>query len=487
MTDSHRTPDLTRRAFNTILAASAALCFVPRLAHAREVLDDVSRLNATEIDSLVRVASADSVSAALARAADAKQRVAMAGARHSQGGHIASTGGVTLDMRGFDRVLGVDAERKTALVQPGATWDDVQRAANPLGLAVAVQQSSNIFTVGGSVAVNCHGRDPRYGCLVETLREVTLMLADGRVVKASRTENPGLFAATVGGHGLTGVLLAIEIALEDDCWLDKRVTALTLDEYVPWLKDHVLARPGSTPAVDLHFARPSIRSSDLLERIIMVDYLRVPVDEAPRAALRGEKHVGLNKAVMALSRTGKTGKAIRWYLQEALADRPGSSQRISRNNAMRPEVRFLDYRAPGDTDILQEYFVPLTEFASFVRALRRTVQRRRVNLLSVTLRTLKRDDVTLLSYARDQMVAVVLYINVPRSDRGVRDSTAWTRELVDLTLAAGGTYYVPYQRWPTREQFARCYPRAGEFLAAKKQWDPDTRFDTRWAVEYLGT
>lgn len=479
--------DLGRREFNTGLAASAALTLVPRVIHAGEVIDDVSRLNATGIDSVVRVSSVDSVRAALERAADGKQRVATAGARHSQGGHIAYAGGVTLDMRAFKRVVRVDAVRKTALVEAGATWDDVQRAANPLGLAVAVQQSSNIFTVGGSIAVNCHGRDPRYGCVVETLREVTLMLADGRVVKASRTENPELFAATVGGYGLTGVLLEAEIALEDDGWLDKRVTALALDEYGPWLMERVLAPPASQPTVELHFARPSVRSRDMLERVIIVDYLRAAGQAAPRRSLRPERHIALNKAVMALSRTGETGKAIRWYLQESFADRPGSRQRISRNNAMRPEVRFLDYRARGNTDILQEYFVPLGEFAGLMRALKRVVPRHRINLLSVTLRTLRRDDVTLLGYARGDMIAIVLYINVPRSESGVRESTVWTRELVDLTLAAGGTYYLPYQRWPTREQFAACYPRAAEFIAVKKQWDADRRFNSRWAAQYLDT
>jgi len=312
------------------------------------------------------------------------------------------------------------------------------------------------------------------------------MLADGRVVTTSRTENPELFAATVGGYGLTGVLLEAEIALVEDGWLDKRVTALGLDEYVSWVGERVLATLASQPPVELHFARPSVRRRDLLERVIVVDYLRAPEDEAPRGTLRRERYIGVNKAVMALSRTGATGKAIRWYLQESLVDHPGSSQRISRNNAMRPEVRFLDYHARNDTDILQEYFVPPRQLPAVMRALARLVLRRGINLLSVTLRALRRDNVTLLDYARGDMIAIVLYVNVPRSDAGVRASAAWTRELVDLVLGAGGTYYLPYQRWPTREQFAACYPRAAELMVVKKQWDGDGRFGSRWAQEYLG-
>lgn len=460
--------------------------FVPRIGRAREVIDDVSRLNATEIAALIRVSSAEAVREVLGRAADSKLRVSMAGARHSQGGHIANAGGITLDMRALNRVVSVDETRKTALVQPGATWDDVQRAVNPLGLAVAVQQASNVFTVGGSIAVNCHGRDPRYGCLVETLRAITLVLADGRVVTASRTENSELFAATVGGYGMTGVVLQAELVLEEDRWLDKRVTALRIDEYVPWLTERVLVNAQSRPSIELHFARPSIRSKDFLDRIIVADYSRTPEDRAAHGALRQERHIAVNKTMLALSRSGETGKAVRWYLQEALADRPGSTERISRNNAMRPEVRFLDYHSPRDTDILQEYFVPLREFASFMRDLKRIVRRRKVNLLSVTLRMVKLDSITVLNYARGDMVAVVLYMNVSRSDADQRDNAAWTRELVDSALAAHGTYYLPYQRWPMREQFESCYPRATELLALKKRWDPDARFSSRWVAQYFG-
>jgi hypothetical protein len=207
---------------------------------------------------------------------------------------------------------------------------------------------------------------------------------------------------------------------------------------------------------------------------------------APRGSLQEEKFTGFNKAMMSLSRSGSTGKSVRWFLQEAIVDRPGYGRRISRNNAMRPEVQFLEYHAARDTDILQEYFVPPLEFPGFMRSLKRIVQRRGVNLLSVTLRTLKQDSTTVLGYAREHMIAVVLYVNVPRSQVGQKISAAWTRELVDLALGVRGTYYLPYQRWPAPVQFETCYPRAAEFLAVKKRWDPEGRFSNRWAAEYLG-
>jgi len=55
-------------------------------------------------------------------------------------------------------------------------------------------------------------------------------------------------------------------------------------------------------------------------------------------------------------------------------------------------------------------------------------------------------------------------------------------------LAAGGTYYLPYQPHATVEQFHRAYPRAGEFFALKRRVDPDFRFrNSLWNKYYAPT
>lgn len=388
-------------------------------------------------------------------------------------------------MRAFNRVLGIDATARVAIVEAGATWADIQAAANPHGLAVAVQQSSNIFTIGGSIAVNCHGRDPRYGCLVDTVRSLALMLADGTVVRATRTENPDLFASTLGGYGLTGVVLSAEVALVEDCWLDRRIVALSMEAYVDSLNARMTGNTG-TSAIQLHFGRPSIRSSDFLDRVLTVDYRGTESYSGDRPErLSDESRVGINRAMMSLSRSGETGKAVRWYLQESIAERPGSRMLVSRNNAMRPEVRFLDYRSARDTDILQEYFVPVDRLVVFMQGLK-TVARNRINLLSVTLRIVRKDTTTALAYARGDLIAVVVYANVGRDVASQREASAWTQELVALSLSLEGVYYLPYQRWPTKEQFDACYPRSAEFRAIKKTWDPHGMFSNRWSQAYLG-
>lgn len=472
----------SRRSLLVASAGFVGALAMPAWGRRGKSIEDVARLETISAHEELRIQSIREIAGALERAATLNLPLTMAGARHSQGGHIAADGAIVVDTRAFNQILSLNIADKHIKVAPGATWDQVQRAVNPHGLSVAVQQSSNIFTVGGSVAVNCHGRDPRQGCIVDVVEEVEVLLADGRLLKASRSENADLFRATVGGYGTTGVITSISLKLVNDALLTKSVRKIALAEYPEWLRNHVLRNE----AVQLHFGRPNVVADRLFETVTVVDFSasgRVFKEGAP---LKGEKAVGVNKALMALSRSSEGGKAMRWHLQELFADRAGTRSTMTRNNAMRPEVKFLEYRGKADTDILQEYFIPLGAFTGFMNRLKKLVMERRINLLSVTLRHLRRDETTTLSYARhDHAIAVVLYINVPRSAAGQQASQAWTRELIDIALDHGGTYYLPYQRWASREQLKRGYPGLDGFLAQRAKWDPGRRFNSLWAQTYL--
>ena len=71
-------------------------------------------------------------------------------------------------------------------------------------------QSSNIFSVGGSISVNAHGRDPRYGPLIETINQMKIMLFNGVVKTIGPNQNTDLFQAITGGYGLLGIILEAE-------------------------------------------------------------------------------------------------------------------------------------------------------------------------------------------------------------------------------------------------------------------------------------
>ena len=126
-------------------------------------INDASCLNRTEIYGIVQVRNVDDIARALAFARDNKLTVVAAGKRHSMGGHAFRKGAVVLDMMSFNRIV-LNETAKTVTVQPGASWHDIQNALHPR-FAVQAMQSTDIFTVGGSISVNAHGMDHQAGAM----------------------------------------------------------------------------------------------------------------------------------------------------------------------------------------------------------------------------------------------------------------------------------------------------------------------------------
>src|SRR5882757_704264 len=177
-------------------------------------INDASCLNTTEIYGIVEVHGVDDIAKALAFARDNKLPVTSAGVRHSMGGQAFRKGGIVLDMRGFNKIV-LNESRRSITVQPGATWHDIQNMLHPR-FAVRAMQSTDIFSVGGSISVNAHGMDHQAGALRKSIKSMRLMLADGSLRTVSATENKDLFNLVVGGYGLFGVIVEAELDIADN-------------------------------------------------------------------------------------------------------------------------------------------------------------------------------------------------------------------------------------------------------------------------------
>jgi FAD/FMN-containing dehydrogenase len=442
--------------------------------------DDVGRLYPTPVTKVVPGTDTATLVAVVKEAAANGLKVAIAGKGHSQGGHTFYRDAVVLDMRPFNRIISLDVEQKLIRVQSGATWEDVQNYINPHGLAVKVMQSSNIFTLGGSLSANVHGRDPRYGPLIETVRSFTLLRADGSITAVSRQSDAELFSLVIGGYGLFGVILDVELELTDNVSYRKRTDALDYTAYPAWFADNVL----NNPQAGLHIARLSIVPGAQLLREMYASTWFDTAEQGEVALTSTATDNRIAKIFYGLSRHNTWGKRLRWALQKRLVDKPGATELVTRNNAMRPPAAFLAYDSPDDTDILQEYFIPYAGFVAFTDRLRDIVIAHDINLLSITIRYLPEDTESVLRYATLDMFAFVLDINHGLDAAAVAEAETWTRELVEAALANGGTYYLTYQLYPASQQLARAYPRSGEFFAKKAGYDPDLLFMNRFYENY---
>src|SRR5882672_2179516 len=245
--------------------ASTFVVSYDRILHPPEKgrLADVARIESAAVRGVVRPRRVEELVALLKEAREQGLKVSISGSRHSQGGHILYDGALVIDMRDFDEVLALDPERKVIRVETGATWDDVQRYVAPRGLAVKVMQSSNIFTVGGTLSANAHGRDLDKTSVVETVRSLRLLAADGQVLEASRQKNPELFRLAIGGYGMFGIILDAELELTDDEVYEQRATSVDYRRFPEHFEKVVRA----DPTVALMLARPSIDPDDFFRKI----------------------------------------------------------------------------------------------------------------------------------------------------------------------------------------------------------------------------
>ena len=453
------------------------------------VRSDVARLAPARVERVDTVREVDQLRAVLRDARQRGLKVSISGSRHSQGGHTYTRGGVVLNMRGFNRVRAVDPVALTITVESGTTWDEVQRAIAPRGLALKVMQSSNIFTVGGTLSANAHGRDLDVTQAVEVVESFRLLLANGNVVQVSRDENPELFSLVIGGYGLYGVILDVTLRVTRDELYEQRAVSMDYREFPGYFARNI--KPDSD--VVLMLARPSIdpNPASFLREVVVVTWRRAgPGGRGGRGSfdLTEEAHVWRDRFFFGLSRRFDWAKSLRWRLQKKVELGAGEARIVSRNNAMRPPLaplEFLEYHSRRDTDIIQEYYVPIENFVPFMDRFREILVAGKMNVLSSTVRYVTPNATPALAYApRRSAFAIIQMSNVGLSPDAQARAEAVTRQLVDAALEHGGTYYLTYQLYPTADQLHRAYPNARRAFARKRFYDPDETFTNQFYERY---
>ena len=456
------------------------------------VRNDVARLAPARVERVDTVREVDQLRAVLREARQRGLKVSISGSRHSQGGHTYTPGGVVLNMRGFNRVRAVDPVALTITVESGTTWDEVQRAIAPRGLALKVMQSSNIFTVGGTLSANAHGRDLDVTQAVEVVESFRLLLANGNVVQVSRDENPELFSLVIGGYGLYGVILDVTLRVTRDELYEQRAVSMDYREFPGYFARNI--KPDSD--VVLMLARPSIdpNPASFLREVVVVTWRRAgPGGRGGRGGrgsfgLTEEAHVWRDRFFFGLSRRFDWAKSLRWRLQKKVELGAGEARIVSRNNAMRPPLaplEFLEYHSRRDTDIIQEYYVPIENFVPFMDRFREILVDGKMNVLSATVRYVTPNATPALAYApRRPAFAIIQMSNVGLSPDAQARAEAVTRQLVDAALEHGGTYYLTYQLYPTADQLHRAYPNARRAFARKRFYDPDETFTNQFYERY---
>jgi decaprenylphospho-beta-D-ribofuranose 2-oxidase len=446
---------------------------------AKGVLNDVAGLNRTIVRDVVQPKTEDEIRSAVSRALSTGAKITIAGRRHSMGGQTLYQDAISIDMLQFNKILSLDTQNNILIVQSGTTWRDIQEFLNPYGLAVQTMQGPNVFTVGGSMSVNAHGWDMRHGPVAASVEWFRILMADGSVKRCSRNENPEIFHLVLGGYGLFGVILDVGLHVTDNVAYSAVTSHLDFSDLPGYFDRQIRSRP----QVELAEADLSVAFGSRLRKAIAVAYERQEGNTRRTDPLQVSGHITRDRYFFDLSRDYGWGKTLRWYLQGML-EYPRAGEIRTRNNIFRSPIERIQYYSAKDTDILQEYFIPPQNFVPFINGLAEIVEGRQLNLLSATVRYVEVNNDAFLNYARRPALAVVLYTNMKTSPSGRETNGEATREIVDLALKNGGTFYLPYVLDFDKLELNLAYPMANEFFAAKRRYDPSEEFTSDFFSKY---
>jgi FAD/FMN-containing dehydrogenase len=408
------------------------------------------------------------------------------------GGQALVKNGLVIDMTAFRR-MAVDPKRNVLSVQSGATWKEVQDYLDPHGLSVKAMQAVNPLTVGGTIAVNAHGIDHRVGAIESTIRSLRVMLSDGTLVTVSRHHEPELYRSIVGGYGLLGVIVdaKIDVTANELYELERRV--IDYREF-PRLFESAIANHEQYRLVYGHL---SIAPQSFLREMLLYTYQSTDQTQTSIPPLEEAGYVGVSRLTFNLAKIGPLGRWTKWMVEKYVLPhvRPCYESRnqaltapeaclVSRNQAMYSSTDALKSSLRNRTEILQEYFVPRDRVVRFIDGLRGVLANKDADLLNASIRVVHKDNLV-LSYAKQDDFAVVLYFSQSTDAEGQADMKRLTRQLIDVSESLGGSFYLPYQLHYTKQQLTAAYPELDTFLELKHKYDPSGVFSNQLYEKYF--
>ena len=459
---------------------------VRKVAMPRWVNDTHSALNRTRVSRVLEPRTAADVAAAVLQARRRGDSLAIAGGRHSMGGQQFLSGGTLLDTRKLDGVRWFDRSRALLEVEAGITWPDVirgylalQRGPGPAFGIRQKQTGADRLTIGGAVGSNIHGRGLTAQPFIGDLEGLEVVTADGDIVRCSREENADLFRHAVGGYGLFGVVTAATLRLTPRVKVERQVAQLDVDGLVDAFDERIAA--GHLYG-DFQFATAP-DSAEFLRTGVLSSYAPVANDRPIRADQRRLSQSDWNDLLTLAHADKRT--AFRKFSEFYLA----THGQLYWSDTHQLNLYLEDYHGALDrrlcacvrgSEMITELYVPRAALTAFMDDVRRDFRDNGVDFIYGTIRLIEAEHDTALPWARAPWACVVFNLHIDHRPRDIDVAAEHFRRLIDHALRHGGSYFLTYHRFATREQLAAAHPGIREFLAAKRIFDRDGIFQSDW-------
>lgn len=397
------------------------------------------------------------------------------GLGRSYGDPAQNAGGLVIDMTPLNRIHSIDPDSGHVVLDAGVSLDQLMKEALPHGLWVPVLPGTRQVTIGGAIANDIHGKNHHSeGSFGNHIASMDLLTADGQV----RTLTPDgpesdLFWATVGGVGLTGIIVRATVRMirtETAYFIADLDRTENLDETIELFKDgsdekytyssawfdSISTGPKLGRAA---FGRGSLAKLDELPPELRTDPLKF---DAPQLATLPDIFPnGLaNKLTF-----GLIGEV---YFRKTPKKARGKIQNLTQF------YHILDLfgewnRAYGSKGFLQyQFIVPLAAEDEFRRIVRRIAESGHVSFLNV-IKKFGEGNRAPLSFP---MPGWNICVDFPIKNGLGR----FCRELDATVLEMGGRLYTAKDSRTDAEQFAKMYPRLDEWRKIRQSVDPEGVF-----------
>ncbi|GHG45207.1 FAD-linked oxidoreductase [Streptomyces griseocarneus] len=409
-------------------------------------------------------ATAQELSAAIARAAGEGLTVKATGSGHSFT-TVAATDGVLIRPDRLTGLRAVDRAAGTVTVGAGTTIRELNRTLSAHGLSLANMGDIMEQTVSGAVSTGTHGTGRDSGAIAAQIRGLELVTADGSVLTCSAGRNPEVFAAARVGLGALGVIAAVTFAVEPEFLLAAREE--------PMAFGRVTEDFDALVAENEHF-----------------EFFWFPHTDSC-VTKRNNRSAGP---------AAPTGRVSAWMTDELLSNGvfgaacalgravpsavPGIARLSGRALSARTytDIPYKVFTSPRRVRFLEmEYALPREAAMTALRELRAAIERRRLRVsFPVEVRTAPADDIPLSTASgRDTAyIAVHMYRGTPHR--------AYFTAAEQIMTAHGGRPHWGKLHSRDAAYLAGVYPRFGEFAAVRDRLDPHRVFGNDYLRRVLG-
>ena len=447
-------------------------------------------LTPSEVEDLVRSAAASN------------KQVSVIGAGMSQGTQtIPYDSNQCVIHTKYLNTIAVDPNKNTATVGSGVTWEELQLVLDPMGKSAIVKQASDIFSIGGSIGINCHGWAHLHGSIAQTVKELKIVDATGclRTLHRPRdgvpferlSDDEQLFKCMFGTMGYFGVVVEATLDIVDNEVVMEDASQIPIESFIGEYR-----KIQQDPAVQLFGGRLSLDSlsTDLFSRVCMDSYRSITgasgavanrsIQEEPARGTRIQR-IGLQ--LMGYLSSFSVRRLTAWFWsQERVAMSEGKT--MTRNEALHPPIKsfLMLHESNLNTEWLQEYFIKSDRLVEFVKFLGKKLTDNAVRVVNATIRVVPKDEISILPYAEEERFAVVICFAQEKTSSEIRKTKGWIEEVNQYLLENNGVFYQAYMPYATKEQFENAYgiDRVGQMRQMKKQFDSRNIFGNLHTKKY---